>query len=245
MKTDSILGIIPARGGSKGIFRKNITTLGNKPLISWSIESALKATCLSNLIVSTDDIEIATISRDFGAEVPFLRPIHLASDVSSQLDVILHALEFYQNQEIYYDYVILLQPTSPFRAPTDIDEAWSKYIVSGAQTLISVQEVKAYHPSTLYHLDNAEKYLNSVLTEEKNPSGTLRQNFQSTFWRNGSIYIFSVDTLLQERNLFKNPISFFEMPWYRSVNIDSQDDLTFARILLNSELLRPNSELNS
>ncbi len=146
-----ILGLIPARGGSKGVPRKNIKLLGDKPLIQYTIEKALACTSLTDVIVSTEDPEIATISRNLGAQVPFLRPAGLAEDSTPSIDVVIDVLLQLKRSHINYDAVCLLQPTSPFRAQEEIEECISKFILTEADSLISVKEVPhQYNPHWVF-----------------------------------------------------------------------------------------------
>jgi CMP-N,N'-diacetyllegionaminic acid synthase len=234
-KNDDVLCLIPARGGSKGIPRKNIVDLGGKPLISWSIEVALLSGIFQSVVVSTDDTEIADISKSCGAKVPFMRPRELAQDTTLQIEVIKHALNWFDEIENRrFKYVFLLQPTSPFRTTVDIVQAWKTYIQFQKGTLISVLELENVHQSNLYLLQE-NKTLSSLEYDSPNPSGTLRQNLKSLFWRNGSIYIFSSEDILTENRLITSPIIPFIMPRERSINIDSPSDLISARkILLNA-----------
>lgn len=234
-ENDDVLCLIPARGGSKGIPRKNIVDLGGKPLISWSIEVALLSGIFQSVVVSTDDTEIADISKSCGAKVPFMRPRELAQDTTLQIEVIKHALNWFDEIENRrFKYVFLLQPTSPFRTTVDIVQAWKTYIQFQKGTLISVLELENVHQSNLYLLQE-NKTLSSLEYDSPNPSGTLRQNLKSLFWRNGSIYIFSSEDILTENRLITSPIIPFIMPRERSINIDSPSDLISARkILLNA-----------
>lgn len=142
---NTILGLIPARGGSKGIPRKNIKLLAGKPLIAWTIEAALDSSCFARLIVSTDDAEIASVARQYGAEVPFLRPAELASDAASSMDVVLHGLDWLaQAAQSLPGLVMLLQPTSPLRTPEDIQAAITLQTEKNAEAVVSVCE--AAHP---------------------------------------------------------------------------------------------------
>ena len=142
-----VLGIIPARGGSKGIKNKNISELGDKPLIQYTIDSLLKSKNLSNFIVSTDDKIIAEISKDCGAKVPFLRPKDLANDNSSSFSVVKHAAEFFKTKfKIQYDAYMLLQPTTPFRDDNLVDNSIAKLKNSSATSVISIVNVESNHP---------------------------------------------------------------------------------------------------
>ena len=127
-KNKTILGIIPARGGSKGLPGKNILDIAGKPLIVWTIERAINSKYLDRVIVSTDDSEIAEISKKYGAEVPFTRPEELAEDTTPMMDVIFHALDFFKSKNMAFDYIALFEPTSPLRKINDIDNAIKQLI---------------------------------------------------------------------------------------------------------------------
>jgi CMP-N,N'-diacetyllegionaminic acid synthase len=229
----SFLGLICARGGSKGIPRKNVKDICGQPLIAYSIQAAQQSTLLSDIVVSTDDQEIADVALSYGASVPFMRPAELASDKALQIDAIIHAVETLAAQGKPYDYVVLLQPTCPLRDGADIDGAITKFKEEQADTLISVTEVAGYHPSTMYR-KNEEAGLSPYITSDK--SGVLRQNFDQLWWRNGAIYILSVDVMKQRRSLYGDKVVGFEMPAEKSANIDEPLDWTIAECLLRQKL---------
>ena len=146
MKKETIVAVITARGGSKGIPQKNLRTVLGKPLIAYSIEAALQAKTLTRTIVSTDDETIAQVSRQYGAEVPFLRPQHLATDTATSIAVLQHAVTYLAEQEGYLaDIVVCLQPTSPLRSAEDIDQAVNLCLRSGADSVVSLCQAK-HHP---------------------------------------------------------------------------------------------------
>ena len=136
-----ILAIIPARGGSKGVPRKNIKLLAGKPLLEYTSAVTLKSSLLSKVVISTDDDEIISVAKKLGLEIPFKRPKDLATDSSSSLSVILHALEHFESKNIYFDAVCLLQVTSPFRTVTFLDQAIQQFIDKDTDSLVSVLEV--------------------------------------------------------------------------------------------------------
>lgn len=233
------LALIPARAGSKGIINKNIVDLDGKPLMNWSIEIALNSNLFDVVCVSTDSSEIAHIARNAGAEVPFLRPIEISDDKSLQIDVMKHCLKFYQNRNLDFNSITLLQPTSPFRKIEDLASSLKLFSYQNYETLISVKDITEFADSACYssNMDNnaLELFpLRPVPDNEK--SGTLRQNFEKKYWRNGSIYIFRPVNILVDRKLIKDPIVGFEMPWKRSINIDSYADLETARLLARQNL---------
>ena len=216
-----VLGLINARGGSKGVPRKNIKPLCGKPLISWSINAALKSKFINRLIVSTDDQEIANVSKAIGAEVPFLRPSSLAADNSLQIDSIKHAINFVEAEGESYEIIVVLQPTTPLRKTSDIDGSLKLLIDSGADSVISVCDVGGKHPSTLYLKSSSTKiepYINS------NKKGVLRQQFNEVLWRNGAIYAMKRDVLMKMNSLYGDNIVGYKMEEKNSFNIDTLFD---------------------
>lgn len=229
----SILGVIPARGGSKGILKKNIVRLGNKPLIAYTIKEAIKSN-LSRIIVTTDNNEIAKISTDNGAEVPFKRPIELAQDTSSSIDVAIHSIkEMEKLDNTSYNGVMYLQPTSPFRSSEDINIALELLEKNEkACSVISVVNVQGYHPARMKYINNG--YLIDPDFSEKKENQN-RQELTPMYIRNGAIYLTRKEILLKRS--FKGEFSLaYEMPLNRSVNIDCQEDLEFANWILSKKL---------
>ena len=220
--------MIPARGGSKGVPGKNKKLLSGKPLIQYSIEAALAATAVTTVLVSTDDEEIAAISRVAGAEVPFLRPVELALDTTPTLPAVIHALEFYKLQGVLYDAVCLLQPTSPLRGSGDIDNAINTFIAKQTDSLISVREVPhQFNP----HWVLMEK--NGTLcwsTGEKQPI-SRRQDLPPAYYRDGSIYLTKTE-VLYNGSLYGNSISYIVSSGLH-VNIDTLEDWDQAERILN------------
>ena len=222
----SILGIIPARGGSKGINRKNLTFLGGKPLISYTIDAAINSN-IDELIVSTDDEEIALVSKTLGAAVPFLRPKGLATDNSNSIDVAIHGLN--QMEKItnsIFDSIIYLQPTTPFRNSNDINNCLD--IINEQKqkdSVISVINVEGYHPARMKFIEKGLLIDPDFCETEENQN---RQELKPMYIRNGAIYLTKRETLLS--GSFKGNLSFaYEMPRERSINIDSNQDLDFAK----------------
>ena len=230
-----VLGIIPARGGSKGIKYKNISYLGNKPLIQYTIDSCLKSKNLSNFIVSTDDTRIAEISKDCGAKVPFLRPKELANDNSSSFSVVKHAAEFFStNFKIQYDAYMLLQPTTPFRDDNLIDNSIDKLKNnSSATSVISIVNVESNHPFRMYTLNSGE-YMKSLINGDYDPMEP-RQNLPNIYIRSGDIYLTTFQTLFKENSLIGSlPIGIKVDP-KKAINIDTQIDLEVAKAILKRD----------
>lgn len=223
------LFIIPARGGSKGIPRKNILPLHEKPLINYTIEAALNTPVEKRVIVSTDDPEIALVARHAGADVPFLRPIRLAGDESSIHDAIDHLLETLALQDYHPDYIVLLQPTSPLRNTNDINAAISTVVKQDCDAVYSVCEVKE-HPLIMKKIDHCGRLQNLMEITE----GIVnRQSFPSVYRLNGAIYIVRAAAwhLYHSFSAIKD-VCAYVMPIERSVDIDTIADWKLAESLM-------------
>lgn len=230
-----ILGIIIARGGSKGIPGKNIKKLLGKPLIAHTIEEALKSKLISRLIVSTDNIEIAKIGKDYGAEVPFNRPKNLSADDTPGLPVITHAVRFMEKNFFYSpDLIIVLQPTSPQRRVEHIDQALNLFVNSDADSVISVTE--APHNSNPYSVMNLENdgSINNFLDYDE--LNNLRQKKPKFYCRNGSIYACTYKCLFDQKTLYgKKTLPYF-MEKNVSFDIDDETDWTIVETLMSRSL---------
>jgi CMP-N,N'-diacetyllegionaminic acid synthase len=224
-----VLGLINARGGSKGIPRKNIRHLNGKPLIAYAILSGLEATSVDRVVVSTDDREIAGVARDYGADTPFMRPPELASDKALQIDAVRHAIEQLAMDGDNYDVVVILQPTCPLRTAADIDGAISLMRASQADTVISVTEVTGQHPLTMYTMES-DGHLSPLLASSR--AGVLRQEFRPIWWRNGAIYAINKPVVMKDRSLYGGRVVGYPMPAERSVNIDEPLDWIIAEAML-------------
>jgi CMP-N-acetylneuraminic acid synthetase len=228
-----ILGVIPARGGSKGIPRKNVRALAGLPLIAYPIRAAAGSARLTRCIVSTDDPEIAATARTYGGEVPFIRPEELARDQTPTGPVLRHAVDWFeQSQGRQVFAVVTLQPTTPLCRSPDIDAAIGLFCANqpDADSLISVCDAAEHHPLTLYHREGA--YLNPFVTGID--PNTRRQEFPPVFWRNGAIYITRRDLLFaQSRVVSDRPLAYV-MPRSQSANIDEPIDLAIAELMLQN-----------
>ena len=237
---EKILALIPARGGSKGVPRKNIRSIAGKPLISYSIESAIAAgDDFYRVLVSTDDPEIAEISLKYGAEVPFLRPKDLGGDKIAMLPVIKHAIQFVENQDqVKIDWVFLMQPTAPLRTKEDIHNAIQLAKAGGCDSVISVVQVFAVHPILMKRIENDQ--LLPFCVDEK--EGTRRQDYQpAAYMRNGAIYLTKRDVLMDRNSIWGDTIRPYIMPEERSLNIDSEMDLKLVDLILSENLRKENS----
>lgn len=222
-----MIAIIPARGGSKGLPGKNIRPLLGKPLIEYTVESAMKAKSISRIIVSTDSPEIADVARRSGAEVPFLRPNHLATDTALAIDTYLFTINKLRNSDqLNIEEFIVLQPTSPLRTSEDIDNAVTIFREKEADSVISV--VEAEHPVQWYKQINQKGVLHDYLTD-----GSLgnRQELVKTYLPNGAIYILKYELLLTMRTYYSEKTYPYIMPKKRSIDIDELFDFHMAEYL--------------
>ncbi len=226
-----VVGIIPARGGSKGIPGKNIKLLGGKPLIQYTVEAALQSASLEKIIVSTDSQAIATVAQQLGAEVPFIRPMELAQDDTPTLPVIQHALRWLEQKGEQYDAVCLLQPTTPFRPVGFIDRAIEKFKQGNADSLISVLPVPSeYNPHWVFE-SNSKGFL-EIATGEKQII-PRRQELPSAYIRDGAIYITKVQIVFELNSLYGNLIDFIVSEESNHVNLDTLDDWQKAKKIFN------------
>lgn len=215
-----VLGLIPARGGSKGVARKNIRLLGGKPLLAYTAETALAAKRLTRIVLSTEDEEIAAVGREYGLEVPFMRPPELAQDATPTLPVVRHALEFLKDEN--FDAVCLLQPTNPLRRAEDIDNCIELLETTGATAVVSVLPVPVhYHPRWVYWRDNEGRIVLS--TGEAEPIAR-RQDLPPAFHRDGSVYAIRAETVLQMNSLYGAKVRGYTMNPAYSANIDTEED---------------------
>jgi CMP-N,N'-diacetyllegionaminic acid synthase len=226
----SLIALIPARGGSKGLPGKNIKPLCGKPLIAWTIEQAKKSRYLDDIIISTDSEKIADISLRYGARVPFLRPKELGTDTATAIDVILYALDYLERQDRLPDLIMLLQPTSPLREPEDIDGGAERLFLSQAQAVVGVCEAE-YHPLTMNTLppDGCMKdFIKSDLVDAN------RQELPIYYRINGAIYVAYSNYVKTRKSLFGEETYAYVMPRERSVDIDDEMDFKFAEFILKS-----------
>lgn len=217
-----VLALIPARGGSKGIKDKNIIDLCGMPLIAYSIRAGIESGYIDSVVVTTDSERIAGVAREYGAEVPFLRPDELASDTSKSIDAVLHAVRWLKEHGESFDILVLLQPTQPLRTAKDIDGALEKYMEEGMQPLISLTE--AEESPVLMRTVNTEGRLEKVLDID---CSLRRQDMSRYYIIDGSIYINSVKELSEDTNFGDNAVPYI-MPKERSVDIDEYKDLEKA-----------------
>jgi N-acylneuraminate cytidylyltransferase/CMP-N,N'-diacetyllegionaminic acid synthase len=227
-KEKRILGLITARGGSKGLPKKNILHLLGKPLIAWTIEQARDSKYVDNIVVSTDSEEIAIISKEYGAQVPFIRPEHLASDEAKSVDVVLHALDWFETQKDPYDLLVLLQPTSPLRLAEDIDKTIELLFYKNAQSVVSVCETEL-HPYYMNVLPDDGCMKDFLRSEVLNKS---RQELPHYYRLNGAIYLTTASYLKKQGSFFGDEVFAYIMPKERSIDIDTELDMKICEHLL-------------
>ena len=234
MQSDhKILSITLARGGSKGIKKKNILPINGIPLIAYTIVEALRSDKLTRYIVSTDDSEIAKVARLYGAEVPFIRPAHLANDTATSTDALIHAVEWCEeNMQTKFDYIVELMGTNPMKTSIDIDLVINKLISTGADSVIGVSKLEDYHPARIKKIVN-DKIVDFCVPELSSRRQDLKPD---AYIRNGSIYAMKRDVLMIKKERFgsKNSRPYI-MPAEKAVNIDIKMDLMVAELLLKRE----------
>ena len=241
MNAMEILAVIPARGGSKGIPRKNVKDLCGKPLIAWTIEEAKKSRHITRTIVSTDDPEIAEVARHYGAEAPFLRPVEISGDLSPDTEFLLHALDFLKEKEGYEpDIVVRLPPTSPLRTATHIDE--------GIETLLKNPSAEAVrpiceapkHPYKMWKIGKDGVYLEPFLPQSftgmDEPYNMPRQMFPKAYIHTGAMDIMRAVTLRDQKSTSGKKLAYFFMSPEDSVNIDYPVDFEIAEFLMQKRI---------
>jgi CMP-N-acetylneuraminic acid synthetase len=230
MKDKEILSIIPARGGSKGLPRKNIKPLLGKPLIAWTIEQALNSKYIDKVVVSTDDEEIAEISKEYGAEVPFLRPKELARDDSPTIDAIMHAINWFEERGEFFDILVLLEPTSPLRKRNDIDNALELLInnIETADAIVSVGEVHLENPYIMKKIENG--YVKPFIEIDKD--FYQRQQLPKVYFPYGVIYASKIETLKKYKTFYQErTIPYFIERWQNYEIDDIYDFICIESIL--------------
>ena len=225
----TIVGLVPARSGSKSIPRKNLALCGGRSLLDWTAEAALASGELSRVVLSTDDAEIAEVGRKLGLEVPFLRPVDLADDVAPMLPVMRHALAHLRETRIEPDALMLLQPTSPLRTSRQVSESVYRFRETGASTLVSVMRVPhRFTPSSLMREDGGT--LSPMQGLELGP--LRRQEKEILFARNGPAILIVSTRTLDEGRLYGDVTVGYEMDERSSLDVDEPTDLVLADLLL-------------
>ena len=237
MESPPILALIPARGGSKSIPRKNLAPLLGKPLLAYAVEVAMKSERIDRVIVSTDDSEIAEVARACGAEVPFLRPATLAQDETPDLPVFQHALRWLEAEEGWNpEIVVHLRPTSPLRRSSDVDACIDLLIRTGADAVRSIS-LADKHPRKMWHLEGERlKPLLPPRWKGDVPWNAPRQTLEKVYWQNAALDVIWRKTILEKESMTGDNICGYVMPPEFSIDIDSPVDLAMAEELLRNDL---------
>jgi CMP-N,N'-diacetyllegionaminic acid synthase len=228
-----VLALIPARGGSKGLPRKNVLPLLGRPLIGWTIEQAKQSRYIDRVVVSTDDFEIAEAGRASGGDVPFMRPAELASDTASSIDVILHALDTLGEAGDHYEYLALLEPTSPLRDSSDIDAALEQLVSTHrAESIVGVAKVESAHPDFLVRIEGgfAKPFAVHEIQAKR------RQELDELYFFEGSLYIAAVNSLRARRSFYHSATLPYVVPKFKAYEIDDPSDFIVVEALMRARL---------
>ena len=226
-----ILCTVCMRGGSKGIHNKNLRELHGKPLMAYTIEQAMESGIFEKLVVSTDSNEIISIANQYGEQAPFSRPAKLATDESGSLGVIQHALAWAEkNDNLKYEFIILLEPPAPFRLPIHIQEALDLFKLRNASSIMSIIEVGGYHPIRIKKMDKKCALKGFCMDE---PDGIRRQDQEAAYIRNCSVYIFSRQTVISGRLWGDSPYGYLMDYSLYGINIDEPKDVLTAKAFYN------------
>ena len=224
----TVLGVIPARGGSKGIPRKNVLDISGKPLIAWTIEAGHQSSYIDRLILSSDDDEIMKVAASCGCDIPFVRPAELATDLTPGIEPVLHAIAELPD----YDYLVLLQPTSPLRTAEDIDRCIETCLSSKAPACVSVVQLDK-SPQWMYSLDDSWR-MTSMFGNR--PLLERRQDSETVYVLNGAVYVAEVEYLRSQHSFITSKTVAYPMIKERSVDIDSWWDWRLAEWLLRERM---------
>lgn len=236
-----ILGIIPARGGSKGVPGKNIKVLAGKPLIAWTIGEAKNSTLLTRTIISTEDDRIAEVARTYGGEIPFMRPKELAQDLSTDIEFIEHVLVTLRETEHYVpDLIVRLAPTSPLRTAEDIDRGVDTLLKDTLADSVRPIVEASKHPYKLWKIADDGRHLVPLLSKEftgfDEPHNLPRQLFPKVYAHTGAVDVIRRETIEKYHSTSGKTIGFFHMPEERSINIDHPIDFEIAEILMKKRI---------
>ena len=229
---------MPARSGSVGIKNKNIIKFGNKPLLAWPIIAAKKSKYVDSILVSTDSKKIAKIANKYGGDTPFIRPKNLATNTSSSIDVIDHAIKYLCKKNNDYTYIVLLEPTSPFTTAADIDKSLKLLDKQHKlyNTLVGVHKTDKYSPEISVQLGKNNQLLNikNAISSHK-----PRQKLNESFYPDGSIYITTKESFLKKKTFYHNKTIGYILPKWKSIEIDDELDLILAKtIFKNKKILQ-------
>ena len=225
-----ILGVIPARGGSKSVPRKNLALLNGKPMLYYTIEAARQSKLLTHFVVSSEDEEIIRVAQSLGAPAPFVRPAELATDEAPSLPVVQHAVRVMEGREgATFDYVVLLQATSPLRNAADIDAALEKLIATGADSVVSVVRVAHHHPARMRFIEN-DLLVQLPMGEPREMQ--RRQDLPPVYIRNGAIFATGRSVVMEQNSMLGKVSRPYVMPESRSANVDTKFDFLVVEVMM-------------
>jgi CMP-N-acetylneuraminic acid synthetase len=225
-----ILGVIPARGGSKSVPFKNLAPLNGKPMLVYTIEAAQKSRLLTHFVVSSENDRIIQVARQYGAPAPFVRPADLATDEAPSLPVVQHAVREMETREgIVFDYVVLLQATSPLRNGADIDASLDKLIRTGADSVVSVVRIAHHHPARMRFIEN-DMLVQLPMGEPKEMQ--RRQDLPPVYIRNGAIFATRRSVVMEQNSMLGKISRPYVMPESRSANVDTKFDFLVVEVIL-------------
>jgi CMP-N,N'-diacetyllegionaminic acid synthase len=230
-----VLFIIPARGGSKGLPGKNIRPLNGKPLIAWTIETALKSKQFfdARVVVSTDSNEIAAVAKEHNAEVPFIRPAELALDTSTSMEVILHAIDFFKKENTHFDVVCMLEATSPQRDENDIKNAIEQiFATEEAESIVGVCKSESGHPAFLAKMNN-QKFISPFQGGEF--KFMRRQDIDEVYFFEGSLYASKTESLEKRKSFYHDKTLGYEVPKWKSFEVDDLFDFMIIERLMKAK----------
>tara|TARA_B100000686_G_scaffold354601_1_gene465740 strand:+ start:3912 stop:4646 length:735 start_codon:yes stop_codon:yes gene_type:complete len=229
-KDKSIIAIIPARSGSVGLKNKNILKLKDKPLVSWPIMAAKKSAYIDSIIVSTDSKKIAKIAKKHGIDTPFLRPKKLSGNKATTIEVMDHVIKYLNNESISCDYIIVLEPTSPFTNSNDIDKCIENLYKkrNSFDSLVGVCRNDKYHPNFSLYTDKNNKVKNIQSSLSKH---TRRQDCTEILYPDGSIYITTKSSFIKNKTFYHSRTLGYKFPKWKSIEIDDEIDFITAQKL--------------
>jgi len=230
-----VLGIVTARGGSKGIPRKNLALLAGRPLLAYTADAALASRHINRVVLSTEDLEIAEVGRRLGLDVPFMRPEELARDDTPSLPVLQDVVRRLEAEGESYDAVFTLQPTSPLRRSDDIDGAIELLEATGADSVVSFVDIGGHHPARMKYISEDGRAIDPPFVEAR--EGQRRQELAKLYLREGSIYVTQMPVLMEQNSIRGKDCRAWIIPRERACDIDEPFDLFLAEQLLKSAAL--------
>lgn len=227
-----IIAIIPARGGSKGLPGKNIRPLCGKPLIAWSIEAGIASQYIDVVMVTTDSEDIARVAHEYGADIPFIRPPELASDTATSFDTVKHTIDFYKSKlNKTFDYIVLLEPTSPLRSTDDIDQSIEKLLMtSGATSIVGICKTESQNPAFLVKKLDKDFLMGYETADMK---VLRRQDISDVYFFEGSVYVSETHELMNKKTFYHERTIGHTVPKWKSYEIDDLDDFIVVEALLS------------